>query len=77
MPEPPVSELPLGPRIGRVMTERERTMLTRHEAETMLDCWLRTTLRERYTPALREPLPEALARLLDDADRQGAPEHGR
>ncbi len=52
-------------------------MLTRHEAETMLDRWMRATLRERYAPALREPLPEALARLLDDADWQGAPERGR
>ena len=49
-------------------------MQTRHGAEAMLDRWMRATLRDRYAPALREPLPETLMRLLDDADRQGAPE---
>ncbi len=77
MPEPPNSELSPASRIGRVMTERERTMQARHEAETMLDRWMQATLRERYAHALREPLPEALVRLLDSADRQGTPECGR
>ena len=74
MPEPPTSELPPRSRIGCVMTEREPTMQTRHEAEAMLDRWMRATLRDKYAPALREPLPETLMRLLDSADRQAAPE---
>ncbi len=77
MPEPPNSEPSQCSRIGRVMTERERTMQARRDAETMLDRWMRSALRERYAPALREPLPEALFRLLDNAERQGDPEHGR
>ena len=46
-------------------------MQTRHETETtMFDRWVREALRERYAPALREPLPEALMHLLDAADPQ-------
>lgn len=60
------------------MTERECAMQARHEAETMLEHWMRLALRERYAPALGEPLPEALLRLLDNnTDCQGAPDCGR
>lgn len=49
-------------------------MRTRHEAvEAMFDRWVREALRERYAPALCEPLPEALLRLLDAADVQALP----
>ena len=77
MPELPQPELRQRLRIGSVMAERERTMQARHEANPMLDSWMRAALRERFAPALREPLPEALLRLLDEAERQGAPERTR
>jgi hypothetical protein len=45
-------------------------MPVRHETEAVFDRWVREALQTRYAPALREPLPEALLRLLDATDRE-------
>lgn len=66
-------ELVPGSGIGSAREERECAMQTRREVETMFDRWIREILRERYTAALREPLPEAMTRLLDGVDAQPAP----
>lgn len=48
-------------------------MESRHKVETVFDLWVQDALRERYGPALREPLPEMLRRVLDEADPQPVP----
>jgi hypothetical protein len=48
-------------------------MQSRHEMVTVFDRWVQDALRERYEPALREPLPEMLLRILDAVDAQPAP----
>lgn len=64
-------ELPPRSRIALGRAEREYAMPVRDETEAVLDRWMRGILHERYTPTLREPLPEALLRLLDAADQAG------
>lgn len=44
-------------------------MPARHEAEVAFDRWVRKVLQARHAAALREPLPEALLRLLDATDQ--------
>lgn len=49
-------------------------MQTGREMEAVFNRWVHEALRDRYAPALREPLPDVLLRLLDGADdrRSGA-----
>ena len=65
-----IPELPRRSRIALTRAERECAMPVRSETEAIFDRWVRSILRERYAPTLREPLPEALLRLLDTMDRQ-------
>lgn len=44
-------------------------MPDRPDAKAAFDRWVRRSLQERYAPALREPLPEALLHVLDATDR--------
>ena len=66
-------ELPPRSRIVPTKAERECAMPVRPETEAIFDRWVRSILHERYAPTLREPLPEALRRVLDAADRQDVP----
>ncbi len=62
-----------GSRIGNASEDRERAMQTRDETEMVFDRWVQGTLQEQYGNALREPLPEALLRLLDAVNPQPVP----
>ena len=40
----------------------------RPDHDRAVDRWIQRSLIERYSPTLREPLPEALVKLLDSKD---------
>ncbi len=45
-------------------------MTARQPGSHTIDLWLRRELAERYTPVLREPLPEEWLKLLKPPPRQ-------